>query len=329
MGTPGGGSADAERPGLRPDLRGAVDRRPLRIVGARPRGVRHGVVGEGGPARDDRDGALPQQAQGSAGPSERPRRPPSERRCGGGREAGRRLRLAHRVRDRAARAFRGRPGYAARAPLRRRAADAGNRAQDLGTARGFRRSAHGECRSSRFRTDPAELFLLEVHDPVAVGEANLSGCQFDGSLDLRLSFHHGMFGSEEAMAKAATCAARLASDICADALGSFVRIEDPDSRGLRAGRRARGPDRGAGRQSRFRGTRARAAPRAGRPRLRRGGAIVPSIRTRLRPKAPGIARHATSTGLREAQGRPGPHRAVGLPASGGSIRPPRSATCAS
>lgn len=83
-----------------------------------------------------------------------------------------------------------------------------------------------------FRTPLRELYLLEVHDPVAVGEANLSGCQFDGSLDLRLSFHHGMFGSKEAVARAAACAARLTGDICADALESFVRTEGPDSRGL-------------------------------------------------------------------------------------------------
>jgi hypothetical protein len=76
-----------------------------------------------------------------------------------------------------------------------------------------------------FRTGNRLLHLLEVHDPVAVGEANLSSCQFDGSLDLRFSFHHGRFGSEEATARAAACAARVVHDIAVDAITSFARTE--------------------------------------------------------------------------------------------------------
>ena len=76
-----------------------------------------------------------------------------------------------------------------------------------------------------FRTGNRQLHLLEVHDPVAVGEANLSSCQFDGSLDLRFSFHHGRFGSAEATARAAACAARVVHDIAVDAITSFARTE--------------------------------------------------------------------------------------------------------
>jgi hypothetical protein len=83
-----------------------------------------------------------------------------------------------------------------------------------------------------FRTAQSHLYLLEVHDPVAVGEANLSGCQFDNSLDLRFSFHHGMFGSQEAVAKAASCAARVVVDIHADAITSFVRADPQGPNGM-------------------------------------------------------------------------------------------------
>jgi hypothetical protein len=76
-----------------------------------------------------------------------------------------------------------------------------------------------------FRTGHRQLHLLEVHDPVAVGEANLSSCQFDGSLDLRFSFHHGRFGTDEATARAAACAARVVHDIAVDAITSFARTE--------------------------------------------------------------------------------------------------------
>jgi hypothetical protein len=76
-----------------------------------------------------------------------------------------------------------------------------------------------------FRTGNRQLHLLEVHDPVAVGEGNLSSCQFDGSLDLRFSFHHGLFGSPEATARAAACAARVVHDIAVDAVESFARAE--------------------------------------------------------------------------------------------------------
>jgi hypothetical protein len=76
-----------------------------------------------------------------------------------------------------------------------------------------------------FRTGNRQLHLLEVHDPVAVGEANLSSCQFDGSLDLRFSFHHGLFGSADATARAAACAARVVHDIAVDAITSFARAE--------------------------------------------------------------------------------------------------------
>jgi hypothetical protein len=83
-----------------------------------------------------------------------------------------------------------------------------------------------------FRTAQRHLYLLEVHDPVAVGEANLSGCQFDNNLDLRFSFHHGMFGSAEAISKAASCAAKVMLDIHADAIISFVRDDPQGATGL-------------------------------------------------------------------------------------------------
>ena len=73
------------------------------------------------------------------------------------------------------------------------------------------------------RPDDGHLYLLEVTDPIAAGEANLASSQLDANGDLRISFHHGAFRGAATMLKAANSAALVVSDIQADAIGSFAR----------------------------------------------------------------------------------------------------------
>ena len=113
------------------------------------------------------------------------------------------------------------------------------------------------------RPDDGHLYLLEVPDPIAAGEANLASSQLDADGDLRISFHHGAFRGAATMLKAANSAALVVSDIQADAIGSFAR-EDRASRPA-ANRRGADPDRGRGREPGFRrsGARGAQAPQSG------------------------------------------------------------------
>jgi hypothetical protein len=83
-----------------------------------------------------------------------------------------------------------------------------------------------------FRPDAEHLYLLELHDPVAVGEANLSSCQLEAGGDLRISFHHGQFRDAGAAVRAAGAAALVLDSIHGDAIDSFDR-GDRLSPGLR------------------------------------------------------------------------------------------------
>jgi hypothetical protein len=75
------------------------------------------------------------------------------------------------------------------------------------------------------RSDAGHLYLLEVADPVAAGEANVASSQLDGAGDLRISFHHGAFRDPGTMLHAARAAALIVDDIQADAIGSFERAD--------------------------------------------------------------------------------------------------------
>jgi hypothetical protein len=74
-----------------------------------------------------------------------------------------------------------------------------------------------------FRPDAEHLYLLELHDPVAVGEANLSSCQLEAGGDLRVSFHHGRFRDAGATARVAGAVARVLDGVHVDAIESFDR----------------------------------------------------------------------------------------------------------
>jgi hypothetical protein len=74
-----------------------------------------------------------------------------------------------------------------------------------------------------FRPDAEHLYLLELHDPVAVGEANLSSCQLEAGGDLRVSFHHGRFRDAGAAVRVAGAVALVLDSIHGDAIESFDR----------------------------------------------------------------------------------------------------------
>lgn len=67
-----------------------------------------------------------------------------------------------------------------------------------------------------------QLFLYELADALAAGEANIAGCELDRNGDLRISFHRGAFADEAAVQRAAEYAAFTLNDIQADVIGSFL-----------------------------------------------------------------------------------------------------------
>lgn len=81
-------------------------------------------------------------------------------------------------------------------------------------------TGHAEC---ALRLSDDKLYLLELPDPMAAGEANLAGVELDRAGNLRISFHCGRFGRDEALRRAAQAAAHALNDIYADISGSFRR----------------------------------------------------------------------------------------------------------
>jgi hypothetical protein len=84
------------------------------------------------------------------------------------------------------------------------------------------------------RPDARRLYLLEVPDPIAAGEANLSSSRLDEDGNLRVSFHRGTFRDRQAVLRAARSAALIVHDIQADAIGSFERSDASAHPELRA-----------------------------------------------------------------------------------------------
>ena len=83
------------------------------------------------------------------------------------------------------------------------------------------------------RPDARHLYLLEVPDPIAAGEANLSSSKLDEDGNLRVSFHRGTFRDQDTVRRAARSAALIVNDIQADAIGSFERSDASAHPGLR------------------------------------------------------------------------------------------------
>lgn len=66
-----------------------------------------------------------------------------------------------------------------------------------------------------------ELFLLESHEPIAAGEANIASTELTSAGDLRVAFARGAFMSQEVIAQAARNVALLVDDIQRDILDTF------------------------------------------------------------------------------------------------------------
>lgn len=71
-------------------------------------------------------------------------------------------------------------------------------------------------------SDGNKLFLLEGKDPIAAGEANITGCDLDREGHLRVTLARGAFSSPQAVHWAAYSAAIVINDIQADVIASFV-----------------------------------------------------------------------------------------------------------
>lgn len=73
-----------------------------------------------------------------------------------------------------------------------------------------------------------QMFLLEVPDALAAGEANLASGQLDPLGNLRVSFHRGAFSDPETTRRAAHNLALVIDDIQGDAVESFQRPTPAD-----------------------------------------------------------------------------------------------------
>lgn len=80
------------------------------------------------------------------------------------------------------------------------------------------------------RKKEQKLILLELHDPISAGEANLASCELTQEGDLRASFHRGAFADTATIQRAASNAARVLDDIQSDVILSFQRGTPEDDR---------------------------------------------------------------------------------------------------
>lgn len=78
-----------------------------------------------------------------------------------------------------------------------------------------------------FRLGSDQMYLLEIHDRMSAGEANIASTELDRAGNLRISFHRGAFASETARMHAVAGAAVAVQDIQADVIASFDRSNQP------------------------------------------------------------------------------------------------------
>ncbi len=67
------------------------------------------------------------------------------------------------------------------------------------------------------------LYLMELHDPVSAGEANIAASALMREGDLRVAFHRGSFSDPGAVVRAAGCVGAVLDDIYKDVVLSFER----------------------------------------------------------------------------------------------------------
>jgi len=68
-----------------------------------------------------------------------------------------------------------------------------------------------------------KLYLLEMVNPISVGEANIASSEFTAEGDLRLSFHRGAYANEEALHRSVYSTAFTINDFLYDIVASFWR----------------------------------------------------------------------------------------------------------
>lgn len=81
-----------------------------------------------------------------------------------------------------------------------------------------------------FRLGNDQMYLVEIHDPISAGEANIASTDLDRAGNLRISFHRGAFASEAAQMRAVSDTATVVRDIQADVIESFYRPDDAASK---------------------------------------------------------------------------------------------------
>jgi hypothetical protein len=79
------------------------------------------------------------------------------------------------------------------------------------------------------RNGQTALYLLEMADAFAAGEANIASSELDQEGNLRISFHRGIFANLEKTHWAVQAAALMVNDIQSDVIESFQRRAVPDS----------------------------------------------------------------------------------------------------
>lgn len=84
------------------------------------------------------------------------------------------------------------------------------------------------------RHGDARLYLLELDDPLAAGEANIASSELDQEGDIRISFHCGAFANAPALQRAAHAAAYTIDDIQSDIIGSFRHLAHAEPHGAAA-----------------------------------------------------------------------------------------------
>ncbi len=90
------------------------------------------------------------------------------------------------------------------------------------------------CAVYALRLGHDQLYMLEVDDRHAAGEANIAATQLDQTGNLRVSFQRGAFATQEALARAVACTALIVHDVQVDVIESFRRpVEEPAPSGLK------------------------------------------------------------------------------------------------
>ena len=102
-----------------------------------------------------------------------------------------------------------------------RAAAAGDGAPDVGRVRAVHRRRDGQGRVHAAARGRRRGLRHQLHDPRCAGEANIKVAFVTPLGHLRIAFHRGAFGDEEAERRAAECVAGVIQDIEADVIPSF------------------------------------------------------------------------------------------------------------